>query len=978
DRDVLFYDPHIDRDERVTEVTLGPNESVVGISIDPDSGTLTTLSTDQRVILYDRSLDPRSRTLEVTLGPNETVSTTTTRGNNSVTVTSSRIITFDGTLDPRDRQIELPIDANETVVSSTVTGRVNVFVTSNGRAILYDRTLDPRDRFSIAQVEGVDPTTTTVAAEGDDNVAIVTGTAAYVYDGSLDPRSRLQEVPLDANETVLGVSVMGNRFIWATDGRAIAYDGSKDPPFIEGDLPGGDFVAASGQGVAGVVATTGGVAIYDPSSGQWLTKDMDGVTGVIAADDIIIIQTQTGVSMYDRRFDPRSDPIEAPIGGDARFFAQRNTGMAFVPGEAAYYNVVDGKWYSVPPLANDTWLNGTIGNRTAVVCGEKAAAVWDPTVDPRNGWQVLNVGGDTVVSVTPSSRGFIVNTETKSYLYDRGRSQWIERDEQPDHTSTSGGRGVINCRPADPAQPEPEPAAEVEEPLVVDEGEDGGTDGFDEPPPLSTGDRHSIILVIDATGSMADNGKIDQAKSAATGLLQGGLPEGNEVGLVIFYDCGSIEWVPFTADYPSLLPKVESIVPSGSTPIADSIAFAAEKMATEGSGDDGRIILLTDGGENCSGDPIEAAGSIRQVEVGSRRTQNRSLLPASPAMVARDPLPVRPAAASPAAPLAQDGNIRLDVIGFQLDEPTATAMREVARAGGGGYLPAENANDLSKAFARLTRAEVSTEGDDARTWGAAGGGMALFLVLSAGVLKLGRRHRPRAVAGSGASGAEIPGSEAIAGAPSTSPVESAPADAASPAGGGATTAPAVSPSPQTAVPEAAPTPAVAIEPDVPELVSEQPSTAEPSMIPPLGAASLELEIERESPLQHAEVPEPEALPATPTFPATPAVSATPPVPAKILVISGHSDALVTELGHRRSSVGSDPENEVVVAAPGIARFHAEIRLDGNEYAVYAIGDARLTVNGEQTLRRTLVDGDEIALGEARLVFRWPERPEVER
>ncbi|OPY48236.1 MAG: von Willebrand factor type A domain protein [Methanosaeta sp. PtaU1.Bin028] len=115
---------------------------------------------------------------------------------------------------------------------------------------------------------------------------------------------------------------------------------------------------------------------------------------------------------------------------------------------------------------------------------------------------------------------------------------------------------------------------------------------------------NSIILLFDASGSMGDNNKIDNAKTAAKNFLASQVQANDEVALIVFYNCGDIVVEqPFTTDTSVFAAKIESIQPSGSTPLYDAIAFAKDYMKQNASGTTKKVIQFTDGEETCGGGP---------------------------------------------------------------------------------------------------------------------------------------------------------------------------------------------------------------------------------------------------------------------------------------------------------------------------------------------------------------------------------------
>ena len=108
----------------------------------------------------------------------------------------------------------------------------------------------------------------------------------------------------------------------------------------------------------------------------------------------------------------------------------------------------------------------------------------------------------------------------------------------------------------------------------------------------------SIILLFDASGSMADDNKIDNAKSAAIDAIHE-LSSTTEVALLVFSDCGKIDVLqPYTTDKNAIISGINTIQPSGSTPLYDAIDFANDYKINARSSQRS-IVLFTDGIETC-------------------------------------------------------------------------------------------------------------------------------------------------------------------------------------------------------------------------------------------------------------------------------------------------------------------------------------------------------------------------------------------
>jgi len=183
----------------------------------------------------------------------------------------------------------------------------------------------------------------------------------------------------------------------------------------------------------------------------------------------------------------------------------------------------------------------------------------------------------------------------------------------------------------------------------------------------------STILIFDDSGSMANtitgssSTKIDMAKQAGNTFLNNVKP-GDEVSLIVFYDCGDIRTeVPFTTDMQPIRDKIAGLTPQSSTPIAASIDYASSYAQTSGRGG-AQIILLTDGEETCD-------------------SQQDAVTAASNAVA---------------------NNIKvINVVGLGLDPTSTEATNDqaIATAGKGNYY---GANDVGSLSSSLTQAYGNT------------------------------------------------------------------------------------------------------------------------------------------------------------------------------------------------------------------------------------------------------------------------------
>lgn len=75
------------------------------------------------------------------------------------------------------------------------------------------------------------------------------------------------------------------------------------------------------------------------------------------------------------------------------------------------------------------------------------------------------------------------------------------------------------------------------------------------------------------------------------------------------------------------------------------------------------------------------------------------------------------------------------------------------------------------------------------------------------------------------------------------------------------------------------------------------------------------------------------------------------------------------LGESVITVGRHPDSNLVLADPNVSRSHAEIRPQGDRYAVVDLGSTNGTkVNGVKIAQHLLQDGDEVSFGNTRMRF----------
>ncbi len=176
----------------------------------------------------------------------------------------------------------------------------------------------------------------------------------------------------------------------------------------------------------------------------------------------------------------------------------------------------------------------------------------------------------------------------------------------------------------------------------------------------------NILFILDGSNSMwgqiGGKAKIDTAKSVLGDALSG-LSGDVTPGLMIYGhrrkdDCGDVQIaVPFgSGSVSSLQGAVNAVSPRGKTPIAESLKAAGGAFAGREE-DNNNILLISDGIETCEGDPCAVAAELVQRGI----------------------------------------NVRVHVVGFDVDADTKAQLQCIADKGNGEYFDAKNASDFQTA-----------------------------------------------------------------------------------------------------------------------------------------------------------------------------------------------------------------------------------------------------------------------------------------
>lgn len=187
----------------------------------------------------------------------------------------------------------------------------------------------------------------------------------------------------------------------------------------------------------------------------------------------------------------------------------------------------------------------------------------------------------------------------------------------------------------------------------------------------------NIMFIIDASGSMKE--KIDGetrmsvAKEVMNRTLKD-LPKDANLGLLAYghrkaKDCTDIELIaPLGSETADTVGKtIQGFNAKGETPIAESMTKAAKSFKAF-KGQQNSIILVTDGLEECKGDPCAAAKELKDAGL----------------------------------------DIKVNIVGFTLGDEDAKKLKCVTETTGGQYYSAANASDLTKAMQEVQKQAQET------------------------------------------------------------------------------------------------------------------------------------------------------------------------------------------------------------------------------------------------------------------------------
>ena len=188
----------------------------------------------------------------------------------------------------------------------------------------------------------------------------------------------------------------------------------------------------------------------------------------------------------------------------------------------------------------------------------------------------------------------------------------------------------------------------------------------------------NVLFILDASGSMrgklGGQVKMEAAKSAFHSLLAG-MPKDANVGLEVYghrgnRDCSVIEVMNPVAplDAAAISANVDRLAPEhGATPMAAALERGAEVL--KGLEGPKAIVLISDGKENCGGDPETVARRLRSQGIG----------------------------------------VVTHVVGLGVNEEERAQLAAIASAGGGKYYAANNVQELNASLAAIKKKVITTK-----------------------------------------------------------------------------------------------------------------------------------------------------------------------------------------------------------------------------------------------------------------------------
>jgi tight adherence protein B len=149
----------------------------------------------------------------------------------------------------------------------------------------------------------------------------------------------------------------------------------------------------------------------------------------------------------------------------------------------------------------------------------------------------------------------------------------------------------------------------------------GGATQIVDKPKVSSADAadettRAAMLVLDTSGSMEEDGKLDAAKTAALSFLDT-VPKNVRVGLVTFADPATVLSPP-TSDLAGIRTKIRALKADGDTAMFEAVQKATQQLRGVTSGS---ILLLTDGKNEDTVAPVSRHGTQARKALNDQKIQ---------------------------------------------------------------------------------------------------------------------------------------------------------------------------------------------------------------------------------------------------------------------------------------------------------------------------------------------------------------------
>ena len=100
-----------------------------------------------------------------------------------------------------------------------------------------------------------------------------------------------------------------------------------------------------------------------------------------------------------------------------------------------------------------------------------------------------------------------------------------------------------------------------------------------------------------------------------------------------------------------------------------------------------------------------------------------------------------------------------------------------------------------------------------------------------------------------------------------------------------------------------------------------------------------------------------------------------PTFAWLVLKEGSRAGQLFRLNAQGTTIGRDPQNDIILDDEAVSRQHAKVRVEEDaegeaQFFLYDLATSNGTiVNNEQIVKHPLIDGDEVEVGESKLVFK---------